>query len=104
MIENMTFLKSVENSESEDENFFNIALKRVKKNFPQGMMFDYCGISFYVKDYSVCEDLYCNFAESNESKLWLICEYFDEVNNEFKEKYFFEDFLKNRMLVLQGTN
>lgn len=83
-----------------DENYFTEIVERISKEFPEGMMFDYSGISFYVKYYSTCEDMFSTFAESNEIGLWLVCEYYDSDTKEFKEKYFTENFVRNRLRVL----
>ena len=85
---------------NDSENFFGKIIERVSEEFPEGMMLDYCGISFYVKYYSVCEDMFCDFAESKDQGLWVVCEYFDPNINDFKEKYFSENFIRNRMKIL----
>lgn len=81
-------------------NYFELLYKRMQREFPEGMMFHYCDIEFYVKYYSACDEMFCDFAEDPNSKMWIICEYFDSKDNKFKEKSFFENFLRTRMKVL----
>ncbi len=82
------------------DNFFSKIVDRISEEFPEGMLMDYCGISFYVKYYSTWEDTFCDFAESEDQGLWIVCEYFDTNTNTFNEKYFSENFIRNRMKVL----
>lgn len=81
-------------------NYFSNIVEKISEEFPEGMMFDYCGIEFYVKYYSSCNEFFLDIAEQEETKLWIFCEYFDPAENIFKEKVFSENFLRNRMKVL----
>lgn len=83
-----------------EENYFPELCEKISKEFPEGMMFDYCGIEFYVKYYSSNDEFFNDFAEYENNRLYISCEYFDSADNCFKEKYFSEEFLRNRIKVL----
>lgn len=83
-----------------DDIYFFLECKLINE-FPRGMMFVYNGIEFYVKDYSSNEFFIKKELKYFEHQLFIVCEYFDFDKNEFLEKTFHEDFLRNRIKVLR---
>ncbi|HBG49453.1 MAG TPA: hypothetical protein DDW90_08140 [Cyanobacteria bacterium UBA9971] len=76
--------------------FFSAKLEEI---FPKGLLLIHDGIEFYIKDYSSSPDFILRELEPEENKLYIITEYFDTEKKEFIEKYFHEDFFKNRYKV-----
>lgn len=73
---------------------------KLSEEFPYGQMFDYNGIEFYVKYYSSSDIEINNKLEDDKCKLYVWCEYFDFDDKVFYDKPFHEDFLRNRLIVL----
>jgi len=87
-----------------EENQFHKLSEALSEEFPYGMMLDYCGIEFYVKFYSACDEFFLDFADNKNSKLWVFCEFYNKETKLFEEKSFFEEFVRNRMIVLNKDN
>lgn len=81
---------------------FEFFKSKIQAEFPRGLMFIHEEIQFFVKDYTSCEFFKFNELNYNKDKLFIICEYFDSEERDFKEKIMHEDFVRNRYKVFKG--
>lgn len=77
----------------------------IEEEFPRGLLLEYNGIEFFVKEYSSIPDIISNIFHSE--KIYIITEYYDIENKCFVEKSFHENFFRNRIKLqnkLIGVN
>lgn len=82
---------------------FNYFACKLEEKYPKGLLLIHEGIEFFVKDFSSSPDFLCNNLFPEENKLYIVTEYFDKEEKIFIEKYFHEDFFKNRYEVYTGV-
>ena len=74
---------------------------KLLEEFPKGLLLLHEGRNYYVKDFSGMPDILVKELDWDSDKLYIITEFFDEDKKEFSEKYFHEDFFRNRLRVMK---